>query len=130
MTNILREHSAIRPVTQQELDMKLAGIELKFDFLRNQLRTNVCQAILVLQKQSHPTKKLRRNLNKNATKILLQWFHDHIEDPYPTDQEKAMLAAQCVLTLKQINNWFGNTRIRYKRKCLKQAGKESKVVCS
>jgi len=118
---VLQDQSKMRVVTQQELAAKTLVIQQKFDFVRNQLRTNVCNAILVLQKQyNHQSKKRRRSLSKRATDVLNQWFFDHINDPYPSDEEKSMLAAQCVLSMNQVNNWFGNKRIRYKRKCMEQ----------
>jgi len=38
-----------------------------------------------------------------------------------------MLASLCGLTLNQVNNWFGNKRIRYKRKCLEEESKRGKI---
>jgi len=43
-----------------------------------------------------------------------------LHDPYPTDEEKKQLAAATNLSLSQVNNWFGNKRMRYKRKMLEQ----------
>jgi hypothetical protein len=118
---VLQDQAKMRVVTPQEVAAKSLVIQQKFDFVRNQLRTNVCNAILVLQKQyNHQSKKRRRSLSKRATDVLNQWFFDHINDPYPSDEEKSMLAAQCVLSMNQVNNWFGNKRIRYKRKCMEQ----------
>eukprot|EP01113_Clastostelium_recurvatum_P000678 TRINITY_DN1030_c0_g1_i1.p1 TRINITY_DN1030_c0_g1~~TRINITY_DN1030_c0_g1_i1.p1 ORF type:complete len:392 (+),score=111.66 TRINITY_DN1030_c0_g1_i1:140-1315(+) len=126
---LLREQSQVRAVTDQEMQCKTGVIQQRFDYVRNQLRTNVCNAILVLQKQyHHQTKKRRRSLSKRATEILSHWFFDHINDPYPSDEEKSMLAAQCVLSLNQVNNWFGNKRIRYKRKCLEEEARRAKLV--
>lgn len=47
-------------------------------------------------------------------------FFNHLHDPYPTDEEKKVLAQQTNLNLSQVNNWFGNKRMRYKRKMLEQ----------
>lgn len=69
-----------------------------------------------MQKQYNQPKKKRRQLSKQATEILTNWFYAHINDPYPTEEEKQMLAAKCVLSINQINNWFGNKRIRNKRR--------------
>lgn len=41
-------------------------------------------------------------------------------DPYPSDDEKRILSQQTGLSLSQVNNWFGNKRMRYKRKMLEQ----------
>jgi len=119
LQGVLQEQAKMRVVTAQEMTAKSMVIQQKFDFVRNQVRTNVCNAILVLQKQyNHQSKKRRRSLSKRATDLLNQWFFEHIHDPYPSDEEKSMLAAQCVLSMNQVNNWFGNKRIRYKRKCM------------
>jgi len=128
LQTVLQDQAKMRVVTQQELTAKSMVIQQKFDFVRNQLRTNVCSAIMVLQKQyNHQSIKRRRSLSKRATDLLNQWFFDHINDPYPSDEEKSMLAAQCVLSMNQVNNWFGNKRIRYKRKCLEQDARCGKV---
>jgi len=46
MRNLLHEQAKYRPVTQQEIDGKELAIKEKFDFVKSQLRKNVCSAIL------------------------------------------------------------------------------------
>jgi len=125
--NLLREQSTVRPLLEQETQLKIAGIQQKFDYVRNQLRQNVCNAILVLQKQYNQVRKKRRTLPKKATEGLCNWFFEHINDPYPSEEEKSMLAAAGGLTITQVNNWFGNKRIRYKRKCLEEESKRVRM---
>jgi hypothetical protein len=43
---------------------------------------------------------------------LRSWFEDHIHHPYPTEEEKDLLAMQGGITIEQVNNWFINTRGR------------------
>lgn len=119
----LREQSTIRPVGEHEAQVKLQKVKHKFDYAKNQLRVCVCSAISALQKQYNQVRKKHKSLPKKATQSLSQWFFEHIQNPYPTEQEKAMLAAAGGLTLTQVNNWFGNKRIRYKRKCLENEAK-------
>jgi len=118
----------MRPVSEQETSMMINGIQQKFDYVRNQLRQNVCNAILVLQKQYNQSRKKRRTLPKKATEGLSTWFFEHINDPYPSEEEKTMLASAGGLTITQVNNWFGNKRIRYKRKCLEEEAKRSRLM--
>jgi len=125
MFNLLREQSTIRPLSEQETQMKLHGIQQKFDYVKNQLRQNVCNAIVALEKQYNHSKKKRRALPKKATEHLSTWFFEHLNDPYPSEEEKSILAAQGGLTITQVNNWFGNKRIRYKRKCLEEEAKRA-----
>lgn len=62
--------------------------------------------------------KRRRSLGKRATEVLTAWFFQNINDPYPSEEDKARLSQECGMTMNQINNWFGNKRMRYKRKVL------------
>jgi len=127
MFNLLREQSSLRPVSDQETQMKLHGIQQKFDYVKNQLRQNVCNAIVALEKQYNHHKKKRRALPKKAAESLSNWFFEHLNDPYPSEEEKSLLAAAGGLTITQVNNWFGNKRIRYKRKCLEEEAKRAQL---
>jgi len=120
---ILREQSSLRPVSEKEMHYKILGIQQKFEFVKSQLRQNVCNNIVALEKQYFHRKK-RRALPKEASKILSQWFFEHLNDPYPSEEEKSYLAAAGGLTITQVNHWFGNKRIRYKRRCLEQEAKK------
>jgi len=53
--------------------------------------------------------------------------NNYFKDPYPSEEEKSLLAASGGLTITQVNNWFGNKRIRYKRKCLEEEAKRAGV---
>jgi len=127
MFNLLREQSTLRPLSDQETQMKLNAIQQKFDYVKNQLRQNVCNAIVALEKQYNHQRKKRRALPKKAAESLSNWFFEHLNDPYPSEEEKSILAAQGGLTITQVNNWFGNKRIRYKRKCLEEEAKRASI---
>lgn len=73
MLNLLREQLTIRPVTDQETQMKLLGIQYRFHNVKNKLRQNVFSAILALHKQFNQTRKKKRMLPKKATESLSQW---------------------------------------------------------
>lgn len=91
LVNILKEQSQYRPVLEIEVEFKMRLMNQKFNFLLSQLRKNVCSTILLLMKQYDYPKKKRRQLSKNATNILNEWFMAHIKDPYPSDSEKQEL---------------------------------------
>lgn len=57
-------------------------------------------------------KRRRGNLPKAVTAILRDWLSKHKKHPYPTEEEKAALAAETNLNLNQISNWFINARRR------------------
>ena len=49
-----------------------------------------------------------------SIKTLKDWMIEHIDHPYPTDEEKEALKALTGLTISQISNWMANTRRRQK----------------
>ena len=54
----------------------------------------------------------RSNLPRPAVDILKSWLFQHLVHPYPTEEEKRLLAQQTNLNLTQVNNWFINARRR------------------
>lgn len=60
----------------------------------------------------------RAKLSTSARTILEDWFNEHYSNPYPTETEKAELAQRCQIALNQVNNFFGNKRMRIKRKVM------------
>ncbi|GMM51187.1 Tos8 protein [Starmerella bacillaris] len=54
----------------------------------------------------------RGNLPKDVTNTLRNWLQEHINHPYPTEEDKIMLANQTQLTMVQVSNWFINARRR------------------
>lgn len=55
----------------------------------------------------------RNNLPKHTTDFLKDWLEQHKRHPYPTDEEKYLLASMTGLQLPQISNWFINARRRH-----------------
>ncbi|KAJ3231340.1 hypothetical protein HDU81_003859 [Chytriomyces hyalinus] len=49
-----------------------------------------------------PRLKSRANFNQAVLEILTGWLEDHKEDPYPSVEQKKMLADQCGLNMKQV----------------------------
>jgi hypothetical protein len=49
-----------------------------------------------------------------AVKTLKQWMLQHIDHPYPTEEDKELLAQQTGLNIGQVSNWMANTRRRQK----------------
>eukprot|EP01133_Synstelium_polycarpum_P006532 gene6532-7564_t len=58
------------------------------------------------------TKKKRGKLPNEATSTLKKWLFEHNMHPYPTEEEKGVLAHSTSLSFSQINNWFTNARRR------------------
>jgi hypothetical protein len=58
-------------------------------------------------------KRRRGNLPKAVTALLKEWLAKHKKHPYPTEEEKLLLAKETKLSLQQISNWFINARRRH-----------------
>ncbi|CAG8656340.1 31193_t:CDS:2 [Gigaspora margarita] len=58
-------------------------------------------------------KRRHGNLPKATTTLLKDWLARHKKHPYPTEEEKQVLARKTMLTLQQISNWFINARRRF-----------------
>ena len=48
-------------------------------------------------------KKRRGNLPKWQTDFMRSWYNDHLNNPYPTDEEKHMIMRETGLTLEQVS---------------------------
>ncbi|PIM97146.1 hypothetical protein CDL12_30387 [Handroanthus impetiginosus] len=57
-------------------------------------------------------KRRAGKLPGDTTAALKAWWQSHSKWPYPTEEDKARLAQETGLQLKQINNWFINQRKR------------------
>jgi len=53
-----------------------------------------------------------RSLPNESLEILRSWLYDHFDHPYPTEEDKEMLAQQTKLTKSQVNYWMINARVR------------------
>lgn len=58
-------------------------------------------------------------MTKNARNILNDWFHANIQHPYPSEAMKRELANKAGISIEQVNTFFGNKRMRTKRKVVK-----------
>lgn len=65
--------------------------------------------------ETSKTAKARPKITRHAkgsTRILNEWFVSHSTYPYPTEEEKEILAARTGLTNRQVSFWFVNARRR------------------
>lgn len=84
------------------------------------------EAAAVIEPPARTSKRFSSRSN-TSTRPLRLWFSDHVEDPYPTEHQKAKLALESGLSRTQIDNWFSNARRRKKQSELATAGASSKV---
>lgn len=61
-----------------------------------------------------PGKRMSARMVKR-TRSLRTWFSRHQTHPYPTDEEKLVLASESGLSKTQVTNWFTNARRRQRQ---------------
>jgi len=113
--NLLREQSRTRPITAKEIERMVQIINKKFISIQIQLKQSTCEAIMILKSRFLDARRKRRNFGKKASEVLHEYFYTNLINPYPSDEVKEELARKAGITVAQVNNWFGNKRIRYKR---------------
>ncbi len=101
-------------------------LSYKFDKLRLKLKQEVVRTVLSLRSEYTHAKK-NRKLNSKANKLLNEWFEFHLDNPYPSEAEKQLLAHQCGITVEQLSTWFCNKRSRSK-KMLALHGRQNKTL--
>ena len=57
-------------------------------------------------------KKSKRQLNPRAVEYMSNWYAEHLNYPYPTEDEKSRIAGEAGLSLPQVTCWFANKRNR------------------
>ncbi|CAF1156143.1 unnamed protein product [Rotaria sp. Silwood1] len=57
----------------------------------------------------------RKNATRETTATLKAWLYEHRKNPYPTKNEKMILAMVTKMTLTQVSTWFANARRRLKK---------------
>lgn len=60
-----------------------------------------------------PTPRPRpKNLPDRAVEIMLAWWNEHIDYPFPTESERITLALAGQISATQVRQWFANRRMR------------------
>jgi hypothetical protein len=107
------EISQIKFLDEHTKLKKLMEIDVQFSQVKVALRSDLTETIPALVRQYNIPKK-RPKFTDDAKAALKKWYLDHLERPYPTDQEKQDLAIATCLTTSQVSVWFYNERARSK----------------
>jgi hypothetical protein len=59
-----------------------------------------------------PKRTNYQKLDVKIRAILNEWYDQHSENPYPSEEEKADLAEKCDMSVLQVRSWFANKRSR------------------
>lgn len=85
--------------------------------------------IVITNNNCHSSKK-KTALSTFAVEYLKAWMMspDHIEHPYPTEDEKLKIIRDTGIELKQLTNWFVNNRKRYWKPKVEELRRKSSSV--
>ncbi|VDK73920.1 unnamed protein product [Dibothriocephalus latus] len=65
--------------------------------------------------QENGIKRLKKGAYRENTAVLRNWLDTHRSNPYPTKDERDMLAVLTGLSQQQVSTWFANARRRLKK---------------
>ena len=92
-----------------------AKVNYKFDQIRYTLKKEAAETVAQLRAQYiAEIGRKKKRLPQRATKLLNEWFEQHLDHPYPTEVEKRQLSTRCDITVEQVSRWFTNKRTRSK----------------
>lgn len=92
-----------------------AKVNYKFEEIRYKLKKEAAETVAHLRTQYiAEIGRKKKKLPQRATKLLNEWFEQHLDHPYPTEGEKRTLSARCDITVEQVSRWFANKRTRSK----------------
>ncbi len=97
-------------------------LELRYTYRCQQLDIETIESAKTLlahhelqQSMQSPTKLVGEHA-RNVTDYLTSWYRNHLTQPYPSPEEKHVLAQDLGITVRQVERWFWNHRSRMKSK--------------
>ncbi|EYC39626.1 hypothetical protein Y032_0648g1103, partial [Ancylostoma ceylanicum] len=115
MRQVLRDQEKLRPIDLQDINRAVESIRRKHELMELETKQIIANKVMGFQAKIADMTKRRRNFSKEATAILQEYYENHLAHPYPTEEEKGVLAEKCHISVQQVSNWFGNRRIRTKK---------------
>jgi secreted Zn-dependent insulinase-like peptidase len=84
-------------------------VNYKFDQMRYKSKKEATETVAQLRAQ-YITEigRKKKRLPQRATRLLNEWFEQHLDYPYPTEREKRLLSRRCDITVEQLSRWFAN----------------------
>lgn len=73
---------------------------------------------VTLENYTDKSPSRRPSFSRKGGRVLRNWFQLHQHHPYPTDEEKTLLAYDSGLTRRQVLTWFANARRRHKQRAM------------
>jgi hypothetical protein len=104
MKDLYSQISSIRPLEEGEFPCKLNKVLFSFHSAREQLDDQLSTLI-----SSHSVRQeVKSSFRRKAKLVLLDWFHAHQSNPYPSPKLKARWCQETGLTLEQVKQQTSN----------------------
>ena len=112
-------HSA--NLSEQQLQHELVCVHTYYERQQRHLVVRVSKSLQLLKcllptELALPSGGVKKNksrlLNNNAVAVMTEWYQQHQENPYPSDEEKQQMADTGNISLSQVKAWFANKRNR------------------
>jgi len=110
---VLLAAPAFRDVSQQEIQRHWDAHMAVYQRLVDQLDEAAEKAKQAARRTRERKAHLKgKRFHSTSTALLEKWYCAHQDAPYPTAEEKEMLALECGLEVQQVTTWFANRRSR------------------
>ncbi|XP_067654426.1 uncharacterized protein [Haliotis asinina] len=78
--------------------------------------TSIEKRVTTLENQGKMSARpVSRNLNPESIVLMEKWYHEHLNNPYPTQTEAEDMANKGGISLSQVRKWFSNKRHRTRK---------------
>jgi len=107
------------------MDNIKGGLDDNYHSLTEQISESLSKRDLTALNQNSlkipkKTKKGKTKIARKALVILKNWLTEHLQDPYPSHEEKLRLSKESGISFQQVQNWFTNARGRIWRRTFNQ----------
>jgi len=115
MQEFVNEYTALQQdLSSAEPLLKGSHLSNKIQQMKETVKRKYGTKVQELQKEC-VNKRRRANLPKSAVEVMEKWFRENSDKPYPSEEQKRLLAVDANIKEDQVSNWFVNVRKRYWR---------------
>jgi hypothetical protein len=109
MEDLIEQIEDTRPLLENERSSRIQAIRFPTRIVAAATKQDRVQLKAIAKKKKENKK---RTLPENAILLMKDWLDAHIQDPYPSLEEKKKFSIEGNITLQQVDYWFVNMRSR------------------
>ena len=118
-SDALTRVNAMCSVNMEQRNYELLCIQNHYEKQQEHLVLRVGKSLKLLKNSLPNTapssggiKNKSRTLSHRAVSVMNEWYARHVDNPYPTEEEKQDMADAGNITIAQVKAWFANKRNR------------------